>query len=236
MSDRKNPSLPFESDDKAEQKLWQALGDLPPVEPSDMLRRSFYSNLQKAGSPGLGERLRGWFGFSNNAGWATAAASLVMGFALAQLSVDNNAVEPDRLVALEQNIALLNRELVMDRLQDDAPGTRLMGIHNASNLVKDDNEIARALLLSASQDRSSSVRSAAIDALGPRLRSADLGDDLMRLLESAESPIVQMSLTDLVLRNGSQQQLTQLLQLANENRLHPDLVRHVKKALRSESI
>jgi hypothetical protein len=236
MSDRKNTSLPFESGDEAEQQLWQALGDLPPAQPSDMLRRSFYANLQEADKPNWGERIRGWFGFSNNAGWATAAASLLMGFGIAQLSVDNIAVEPARLAALEDNIALLNRELVLNRLQDDAPGTRLMGIHNASNLVKDDNEIAKALLVSASTDSSLSVRSAAIDALGPRLSSASVGDELMSLLESAESPIVQMSLTDMVLRNGNQQQLAQLLQLAKEDRLHPDLVRHVKKSLRSESI
>ncbi len=67
-------------------------------------------------------------------------------------------------------------------------------------------------------------------------RPVVLGDELMRLLESADSPIVQLALTDLVLRNGNQAQLDQLLYLANEERLHPDLIRHVKKALRSETI
>lgn len=236
MSDRKTPSLPFESSDAAEQKLWQALGELPLAEPPAGLRRSFYSELETAGSRSWSKRIRGWLGLSNNAGWVTAAVCLMIGFAAAQLAVERGGAEPDRLAALEENIALLNRELVLDRLQDDAPSTRLLGVHNASYLVKDDSEIAQALLVRASQDRSLSVRSAAIDALGPQLNSATVGDELMRLLESAESPIVQLALTDLVLRNGNQQQLSQLLRLAKEERLHPDLVRHVRKSLRSESI
>ena len=236
MSDRKNPSLPFESSDDDEQRLWQALGDLPLAEPPANLRRSFYNELEKAGSLSWGGRIRSWLGLSNNAGWVTATACLLIGFGAAQLATEQSNVEPDRLVALEENIALLNRELVLDRLQDDAPGTRLLGVHAASNLVQDDDEITQALLVRASEDRSQSVRSAAIDALGPQLNSTRVGDELMRLLESADSPIVQLALTDLVLRNGNQAQLDQLLYLANEERLHPDLIRHVKKALRSETI
>lgn len=236
MSDRKNPSLPFESSDASEQALWQALGDLPSAEPPADLRRSFYNDLEKAGSASWGRRLRSWFGLGTNAGWVTATACLLIGFGAAQLSTEKVIVEPDRLVALEENIALLNRELVLDRLRDDAPGTRLLGVHAASSLVQDDDEIAQALLVRASQDRSKSVRSAAIDALGPQLNSASVGDELMRLLESAESPIVQLALADLVLRNGNQQQLGRLLLLANEERLHPDLVKHVKKSLGSETI
>jgi hypothetical protein len=236
MTERKNPSLPFESSDAVEQKLWQALGELPRAAPPAGMRRSFYSELERAGSRNWSERIRGWLGLRSNAGWVTAATCLVIGFAVAQLVVERGGEEPDRLAALEENIALLNRELVLDRLRDDAPGTRLLGVHNASSLVEDDEEIVQALLVRASQDRSLSVRSAAITALGPQLNSATVGDELMSLLESAESPIVQLALADLVLRNGNQQQLSQLLRLANENRLHPDLISHVKKSLRSESI
>lgn len=236
MSDRKNQTLPFTSSDPAEGKLWQALGDLPRAEPPASLRRTFYSELEKADSRGWSGRIRGWLGFSNNVGWVTAAVCLLMGVAVARIGTVPDASESDRLATLEQNIALLNRELVLDRLQDDAPGKRLLGVHDASNLVQHDEVIAQALLVRASEDSSPSVRSAAIDALGPQLQSATVGEELMSLLENAESPIVQLALTDLVLRNGDRQQLDQLLRLANEQRLHPDLVRHVRKSLGSETI
>jgi hypothetical protein len=236
MTDQKDSSLPFESSETSEQQLWQALGDLPGAEPSAQLRRGFYEQLEKADSANLGARIRGWLGLSGNSGWVTAAACLLVGFAVAQISVKTETVQPDRLAALEDNIALLNRELVLDRLQDDAPGTRLLGIHNATGLVQHDQEITQALLVRATEDRSPSVRSAAIDALGPQLHSDTVGDELMNLLQSAESPIVQLALVDLVLRNGNQQQIDQLVDLANKEQLHPDLVRHVNKSLGRKTI
>ncbi len=236
MSDRKNPSLPFASSDPAEEKLWQALGDLPRAEPPASLRRSFYDELEKADSRSWPGRIRNWLGFSNNAGWVTAAACLLVGFAVARIATVSDESDSTRLAAMEQNIALLNRELVLDRLQDDAPGKRLLGVHDASALVQHDEVIAQALLVRASEDSSLSVRSAAIDALGSQLHSATVGDELMSLLEHAEAPIVQLALIDMVLRNGNQQQLSQLRHLADEGRLYPDLVRHVRKALGGGSV
>ena len=240
MPDRKITSLPFESADPAEQRIWHALGDLPQAEPSAQLRRAFYGELERAGSRHWSSRLRAWLGFSNNAGWITAAACLLIGFGAARLAVQQSAIapgiEPARLAALEESVATLKRQVVLDRLQNDEPGTRLLGVYDASSLVRDDYQIAQALLVRASQDQSPSVRSAAIDALGPQLNSDAVGGELMSLLESAESPIVQLALVDLVLRHGNPQQLAQLLRLANENRLYPDLVRHVRKSLGSETV
>ncbi len=236
MPDRNHPTLPFESSDPGEQQLWQALSDLPRAEPPAGLRRGFYDRLEKAGSRHWSARLRGWLGLSNNAGWVTAAACLLIGFGVARLAVETDGAESARLAALEDNIALLNRQLVLDRLQNDAPGTRLLGVYDAGSLAHNDHQITQALLLRATEDPSLSVRSAAIDALGSQLDSETVGGELMGLLESAESPIVQLALVDLVLRNGNPQQLSQLLRLANENRLYPDLVRHVKKSLGSEAV
>ena len=131
---------------------------------------------------------------------------------------------------------MLNRELILDRLEDATAGKRLRGVIDAAYVVQDDAEIARALLMRATEDRVASVRTAAIDALGPSLNSAEVGDELMKLLETAESPLVQLALVDLVLRNGSNAQLQQLMQLANTGRLHPDLIKHVKNSFGSESV
>ena len=58
----------------------------------------------------------------------------------------------------------------------------------------------------------------------------------MELLEQAESPLVQMALADLVLRNGSAEQMTRLQQLADNGSLHPDIARHVTTSLTREMI
>ena len=58
----------------------------------------------------------------------------------------------------------------------------------------------------------------------------------MNLLANVESPLVQLSLVDVVLRNGSNDQLEQLRALASDDQLHPDVVRHVNNSLGDLSI
>ena len=58
----------------------------------------------------------------------------------------------------------------------------------------------------------------------------------MDLLQQAESPLVQMALVDLVLRNGSVQQLIQLQKLADDGLLNPDLAKHVSTSLNGDLV
>jgi hypothetical protein len=234
MPDKKPTSLPFDSDEPADHKLWSALGELSRGEPSDRLRRRFYSGLHEAGRRPWTQRLGQWLGLQAG-GWVTAAACLLLGFGFAQV-IDRPTAETLKLVAIEETMVRLQRELILDRLQDASASTRLKGVVDASEVVAHDPQVARALLDRAAQDASLSVRSAAIDALGSQLGSGEIGAELMRLLQGAQSPIVQLALVDLVLRNGDGEQIRQLQSLADSGALHPDLVRHVNNALRSQSI
>lgn len=234
MYDKKTVGVSFDSDDPNEQRLWSELEDLPRAAPSADLRRAFYRELERTTVTRWPERIQRWFGVSGTRGWLTAAVCALVGLGLGQTFNGSADPQPARLAALEENVALLNRELILDRLQDAVAGQRLRGIIDAQSLVRDDLEIARALLIRATEDRVQSLRSAAIDALGPSLDSATVGGELMDLLENAESPLVQLALVDLVLRNGNAAQLQYLLQLADSEKLHPDLIRHVRNSLGRE--
>jgi len=237
MSDRNRSNLPFESNDPAEQQLWSELRDLPGEAPSEDLRRGFYNALDDASSETWSDTLRGWLGIGSNAGWATAAACALIGFGVAGgfQGESGSTVEPQRLLLLEENVALLNRELILDRLEDAKAGTRLKGVFDARNAAVSDEQVARALLSIATEDRVPSIRAAAIDVLGPNLTAAGVGDVLMQLLEQTQSPTVQLALIDMVLRNGTGVQLDQLLEMARSGRLHQDLRRHVINSLGSET-
>jgi multidrug efflux pump subunit AcrA (membrane-fusion protein) len=94
---------------------------------------------------------------------------------------------------------------------------------------------AHKTLVRSTQDRVSSVRSAAIDALGASTSASAVGEQVMGLLEKAESPIVQLALVDHVLRYGNEEQIDQLLTLAGQDRLHPDLARHVIASVQGDT-
>jgi hypothetical protein len=235
MSDKKSGKLPFEGDNAAEDALWNGLGELPDEEPSPRLRQNFYRELEKASRPTLSERLRGFLGFSGNAGWLTATACVLVGLGAGQL-LDKPVDDGLRLAALEENVSMLNRSLILDRLENNTASKRLRGVMDAAFVAGDDTEIANALLLRATKDPVPSVRSAAIGALGTQLGTPAVGEQLMDLLQQAESPLVQMALVDLILRNGSKQQITQLQKLADDGLLHPDIARHVATSLKRDLV
>lgn len=235
MSDKKISKLPMEFDDAAGSELWDALGEVEREQPSANLRRSFHEKLERASQGSWLERFRRSLGLRSNTGWITATACVLLGIGVGSLTGKVEDSDSARLAALEQNIDTLNRRLILDRLEDQAPGTRLRGIMDAASYAGGDVEIVNALLVRAMQDRVSSVRSAAIDALGASRNVSAVGEQIMSLLEKAESPIVQLALVDLVLRYGNEEQIDQLVMLAGQERLHPDLARHVIASVQGDT-
>ena len=233
-----NKRIPYDGDTGADDALWQALGELPDAEPSPRLRQAFYRDLARSGRPGVAERLRDWLGFSGNTGWLTVAASLLIGLGAGMLLVQpaEPVDENLRLAALEENVSILNRRLILDRLENATASKRLRGVMDAAAIAGNDAEVANALLLRATNDPVPSVRSAAIGALGPQMRTPAVGERLMDLLQQAESPLVQLALADLVLRHGSSRQINQLAQLADDGLLHPDIAKHVTESLKRDLI
>lgn len=235
MADKKPTGLPLETDDAAERALWQTLGEVAEADPSPKLRQDFYRKLEQASHPTFFARLRDALGFSGNTGWVTATACVLVGLGTGVLLGAGEDTSDTRLAALEQNITLLNRRLILDRLEDSEPSKRLRGVIDASYIASTDAEVANALLKRATEDRVGSVRSAAIDALGASISAPAVGEQLMPLLQQADSPIVQLALVDLVLRYGNKEQIEELKSLAQGDALHPDLQRYVTKSLQGET-
>jgi hypothetical protein len=233
MSEKPTPGnhggVPFESDDAGEQQLWRDLEGLPQEAPSQRLRRRFYDELEQADR--RLHRRRPWLSLFSAPGLAAALGCVFVGVMVGLLLMNSVAPEHAELAQLQQQVALLNRNLVLDRLENDSASKRLLGVIEAGDLAGHDPEVMRALLERAVDDRVHSVRTAAIDAIGPRLGTPAVGDELMASLENAESPLVQLALADMVLRYGNPKQLEQLLRLSERGRLHPDVAQHVKSSV-----
>jgi hypothetical protein len=230
MSDEKR-GVPFSSDDADEQQLWKELANVSQPTPSTNLRRRFYAELDRTLASMPQRRRSSWLSLIGLRGLAAAMVCLAVGILVGRVLPAPTAVSHTDLADLQQQVAMLNRNLILDRLENVSANKRLLGVMAAGTVAESDSEIARALLTRAVEDRVHSVRSAAIDALGPQVNTPAVGDELMALLEKTESPLVQLALVDLVLRHGNAKQLDQLLQLSDRGVLHPDLVEHVKAAV-----
>jgi hypothetical protein len=231
MSEKDPQGVPFSSDHADEQQLWNELANVEQPTPSANLRRRFYAELDRTLESATPRWRSGWLSLTGWRGLSAAAVCLVLGILVGRLWPESTAVGHTELAELQQQVAILNRNLILDRLENVSANKRLLGVMEAGTVAESDSEVARALLTRAVEDRVHSVRSAAIDALGPQVNTPAVGDELMALLEKTQSPLVQLALVDLVLRHGNARQLERLLQLSDRGMLHPDLVEHVKAAV-----
>jgi hypothetical protein len=229
MSDKRKSGVPFESEDAGEQKLWRELQDLPQEAPSQQLRRRFYDELERA--DGRMHRRRRWLSLLSAPALAAAVGCVFVGLVVGLLLRSPQAQDHAELAQLQEQVTMLNRNLVLDRLDNDSASKRLLGVIEASDLAAHDPEVMRALLERAVDDRVHAVRTAAIDAIGPRVGTPAVGDELMASLQSAQSPLVRLALADLVIRYGNPNQLEQLLKLSEQGRLHPDVAQHVRSSV-----
>ena len=231
MSEKKHTTgVSFESEDLEAQQLWDSLQEIPQAEPAPRMRRRFYGELDKLGGRTRISSWRDWLGLAGARGLATAFGCVIAGIFVG-LVLRHGEIERTELADLQAQVTALNRNLILDRLENDSASKRLLGVIDAAGMAQQDPEIARALLSRAVDDRVYSVRAAAIDAIGPRLNTPAVGEELMGLLQKSESPIVQLALVDLVLRHGNAQQIDELLQLSERGALHPQLVQYVKSAV-----
>lgn len=236
MSEQRNSGVPFSSDDGEQQKLWEDLQQIPQAEPSPQLRKSFYQELDRIGRTKPIDRWRAWLGLSGTRGFATALGCALLGVFIGILFTTTDSADRTELSDLQQQVADLRRDLILDRLSNDSASKRLAAVIDAASVAERDPEIARALLTTAIDDRVYSVRAAAIDAIGPQFNSSTVGNELMSLLEKSESPIVQLALIDLILRHGSAQQLERLEALSEKGALHPELAQYVQSAIRRNPV
>jgi hypothetical protein len=236
MSENESRGVPFVSDDDDEQKLWNELEHVSQAEPPSRVRARFYRELDRIGRAKPMDRWRSLLGLSGGRGLVTALGCAIVGVFAGLLFATPESVDRSELVVLQQQVAELNRNLILDRLESDSAGKRLLGVINAAGIAEHDPEIARALLTRAVDDRVYSVRAAAIDAIGSQVNKPAVGDELMALLEKSESPLVQLALVDLILRHGNADHLARLVALSERGALHPELTEYVKSAIQRNQV
>jgi anti-sigma factor RsiW len=192
--------------------LWARLGGIEPAieVPSQRLRARFYSFLaeeerrHRAGrwSDRLGRRLAALWPRERQAQMALAAASLVLGVGvgLAGAGLGTGA----EVRALRGELASVSESVGLSLLTHPAATERLRGVSLAGRAAAD-QRVVEALVDVVRSDPNDNVRLAAIEALAQRLDEPGVGPRLLEVLPVQSSPLLQMTLLEVLLpQNGPQ--------------------------------
>ncbi len=185
--------------------LWLRLGDIEPevAVPSERLRGRFYAFLaqeenRRRSSAGrrLGNFLAGLWPREPQAQMALAAAGLVLGVGIGLTGAGLGAGAEVR--ALRTELAEVSESVGLSLLSHPAATERLRGVSLAGATAADDS-VVEALVELIRSDPNVNVRLAAIDALASRIEQPGVKPRLLGTLPVQRSPMLQMTLLDVLL-------------------------------------
>jgi hypothetical protein len=207
--------------------VWKKLGELPEEQPGEALRPRFYAMLEGY-RQGLEQTAheKGWWG--NMEGWmgrwmprrpalqfVMAALLIVAGF-LAGFFVKGNGARNGELSQLRDEVRDMRQLVTVSLLKQDSASERLKGISWSNQVARPDQELLNTLLQTLDLDPSVDVRLAAVDALSRFSGDPAVRKELVRSLPRQSSPLVQISVIDLLVQWRDQQCVEVLRQLTHD--------------------
>jgi len=205
-------------------RLWQQLAAIPSEEPGAGVRTRFQAMLEgykqgigraqdlPARRAGLGE----WFGLRPAFRFGLAALLLTAGF-FSGYMLRSSRNGQEELASLREEVHEMRQIVTISLLKQQSASERLKGVSWSSQVSRPDPEFLSTLLHTLNLDSNVDVRLAAVDALSrfaddPSVRSA-----LIQSLPRQESPLVQISLIDLLVQLRERESIDVLRQLTNDN-------------------
>jgi anti-sigma factor RsiW len=213
--------------------LWSDLGELPDEAPPAVVRERFEAMLaaelakerrseplpfrSRAAAPAPDPR-------TVAAPWRRLlpiAATLAFGFGLGWLFFGRGSTDDVALDNLQKEVGELHELVALSLLQKSSVSDRLQGVAYSREQSVADDRIAGALLRTLAEDANVNVRLAALEALRPVAARDDYRGTLVAVAARPDSPLVSLSVIDLLLEAGTPAARRDLEQLMNEPNLEP---------------
>jgi anti-sigma factor RsiW len=226
-----------------EAALWRNLTSLPEEQPSPALQSRFKAMLEsyqegrwektilapeknKAPVPML-------WGLGNwrqlpAAGIVWACLFLACGYFIGRSS--NSGTAPDvqqKLEAMQNELAATRQMVALSMLQQPSASQRLEGVSWSTRLPEPDPKVLGALQHTLRFDNSVDVRLAALDALSPYAGRPEVRRELVDVLQSKQSPLVQIALIDLLVDLHDKSAVSQFKRFQQDPKVDPTVKKRV---------
>ena len=223
-------------------EIWTKLGVLPQEQPSDSLRSRFYGMLdaykqgleQEKVKPRVHKLRGGWLTH-----WWPRQPVFQVTFSLALLLVgltagyllNLNGKKVYEVASLRQEVQGMRQTLAVSLLEQSSPTERLRGVGLSYRMEKPNKKIIQSLLDILNNDSNVNVRLAAVDALYLFHENPTVKEGLIQSLSRQTSPLIQVSLIDLMVNMRERRSIESLKQLIQDEKLNPDVKNHAEQGI-----
>lgn len=224
--------------------LWTKLGVLPKEQPGGALRSRFYEMLQaymegmaeERDKKGFGKALSDWLGrlMPRRPAYQLALSLVLIAAGLGSgylLSVRPRSAARTEVASLKGEVDDMRRIVAVSLLKQSSPSERLMGVSWSARVDRPGDEIIQALLQTLNNDPNVNVRLASVDALYLFYDHPEVKEGLIDSLSRQTSPLVQMSLIDLLVEIRERRAAEALERLIQDDKLNPKVKKRAELGL-----
>jgi hypothetical protein len=226
-----------------EAELWKKLALLPEEQPSPVLESRFKAMLESY-QEGRWEKtslaaekiktpIPMLWGLGNwrqlpAAGIVWACLFLVCGFLIGRQSDRGDSTEVKKQLAdLQGELAATRQTVALSMLQQQSASQRLEGVSWSTRLPQPDPKVMGALMHTVRFDNSVDVRLAALDALGRYADRPEVRRELVDVLQTTQSPMVQVALIDLLVDLHDKSAVPQFKKFQQDPHVNPTVKKRV---------
>jgi hypothetical protein len=220
--------------------VWKKLGELPETDPSPALRSHFYAMLESEKQKAAKRRP-----FSARLGgllalfWPRRPAfqlAFSLGCLLIGLFIGNRvhltAYRNGEMAALRREITDMQQTISVSLMNQTSSTDRLLGIQYSAQIDQPRQPLLETLLNRLNTDPNVNVRLAAVDALYAFSDRPGIRTELIASLSQQTSPLVQISLIDLLVEIRERRSLEALRDLIHSQDADDTVKQHAQKRMK----
>jgi hypothetical protein len=128
---------------------------------------------------------------------------------------------------LRQELGAMRRMVALSMLQQQSASQRLEGVSWSTRLPEPDPKVMGALMHTVRFDNSVDVRLAALDAVSRYADRPEVRRDLVDVLQTAQSPMVQVALIDLLVDLHDKSAVPQFRKFQQDPNVNPTVKKRV---------
>ncbi|MBN1832957.1 MAG: HEAT repeat domain-containing protein, partial [Deltaproteobacteria bacterium] len=223
------------------ESLFLDLKDIELEEPSENLRNSFY-NMINSYTLGMGNRIKlplhekalkwidSWWPQRPAVQFAVTMSVLIIGLATGLKMNMKNESEKE-IVQLKTDVNQMRQTIMSSLLNQSSVTERINGLTMTSRLENVDSQFLSTLLLLLNSDSDVNVRLAAINALSKYADNEYVRQELVKSLGLQSSPLVQVSLIDLLSSIQAYDSYPTLMRMIEDPETDDPVKKRAKKAL-----
>jgi len=220
-------------------EMWTRLGVFPEVRPSRDLRKRFYQRLEtivQTPAPVPAPDGKGWRKWiprlspSPVVQLIPLALLVIAGFGMGLLTT--GVLAPGGAMrSMQREMVQMKQLLAGSLLQQQSPSYRIMGANQSANISRLDPTLIQILSDTLNGDANVNVRLATVDAIYRHRRHPQIRQLAAESLGKQTSPLVQISLIELLSDLPGEQSRQALRDLSQREDVHPQARESARQAL-----